>query len=52
MLAPDLCRPHCKGPLIEIDHCGERFVGCIECHRWSWRGSDRLFNALDLGEPC
>jgi hypothetical protein len=28
--------------LIEIDHSGERLVGCIECNRWSWRGSDRL----------
>jgi hypothetical protein len=21
---------HCHGPLIEIDHYGERLVGCIE----------------------
>jgi hypothetical protein len=28
----------CGAPLIEIDHYGERLVGCIECNRWSWRG--------------
>jgi len=21
---------------VEIDHYGERLVGCIECDRWSW----------------
>jgi hypothetical protein len=26
-------RPHCHGPLIEIDHYGERLIGCIECNR-------------------
>jgi len=31
---PDTC-PHCRGLLIEIDHYGERLVGCIECNRWS-----------------
>jgi hypothetical protein len=25
--------PHCHGPLIEIDHYGERLIGCIECNR-------------------
>src|SRR5215472_9038300 len=29
--------PHCHGLLIEIDHYGERLVGCVECNRWSWR---------------
>ena len=24
----------CKRPLIEIDHYGERLIGCIECNRW------------------
>ena len=28
----------CKGPLIEIDHYGERLTGCIECN--CWRGSN------------
>jgi hypothetical protein len=35
---------HCsqrKRPLIEIDHCGERLIGCIEC-RWSWPGDAAL----------
>jgi hypothetical protein len=36
----------CKRPTIEIDHYGERLVGGIECNRWSWRGSDRLFMEL------
>ena len=26
--------PHCHGRLIEIDHYGERLIGCIECNRW------------------
>ncbi len=38
--------PACRGPLIEIDHYGERFIGCIECNRWSWQGSKRLFMEL------
>jgi len=42
---PELC-DRCNSPLIEIDHYGERLVGCIECNRWSWRGSDRLFMEL------
>ena len=45
MVGDDAC-PHCHGPLIEIDHYGERLVGCIECNRWSWRGSERIFMEL------
>ena len=33
-------------PLIEIDHYGQRFIGCIECNRWGFRGSKRLFMEL------
>jgi hypothetical protein len=29
----------CDQPLVEIDNYGERLIGCIECNRWSWRGS-------------
>jgi len=36
----------CKRPLLEIDHYRERLIGCIECNRWSWRGSRRLFMEL------
>jgi hypothetical protein len=36
----------CGLPVIEIDHYGERFFGCIDCNRWSWPGSDRLFMEL------
>jgi hypothetical protein len=36
----------CKRTLLEIDHYGERLVGCADCNRWSWRGSDRLFMQL------
>jgi hypothetical protein len=31
---------------MEIDHFGERLVGCIECNRWSWRGSQKLLLEL------
>jgi len=24
----------CRGALIEIDHYGERLIGCVECNRW------------------
>jgi len=33
---------YCPGPLIEIDHCADRLVGCFECNRWSCRGSERV----------
>jgi hypothetical protein len=36
----------CKGPLVEIDYYRERLIGCIECNRWSWPGSERLFMKL------
>ena len=32
----------CKRPLIEIDHYGERLIGCIECNRWGRRGDATL----------
>ena len=38
--------PHCRHPVIEIDHYGERLIGCLECNRWSWRGSNRLLMEL------
>ena len=38
--------PSCKFSIIEIDHYGERLVGCIECNRWSWPGSNRLIMEL------
>jgi len=31
---------------LEIDHYGERLIGCIECDRWSWPDSTHLFMAL------
>jgi len=36
----------CHRPLIEIDRCGERLIGCIDCNRWGWEGSAELFVAL------
>jgi hypothetical protein len=36
----------CNRQLIEIDHYGERLIGCIDCNRWSWEGSKRLFMEL------
>ena len=37
--------PHCQRRLIEIDHFGERLVGCIKCNQWKRLGSptDRIF---------
>jgi hypothetical protein len=32
----------CNGPLIEIDHYGERLVGCATCNLWKWRGGKSL----------
>jgi hypothetical protein len=37
LMGDDTCA-RCKRPLIEIDHYGERLVGCIECNGWSYRG--------------
>jgi hypothetical protein len=36
----------CNRQLIEIDHYGERLIGCFDCNRWSWQGSKRLFMEL------
>jgi hypothetical protein len=36
----------CGKALIEIDHYGERLIGCIDCNRWTWPGSDEAFMAL------
>lgn len=38
--------PRCGGSLVEIEHYGERLVGCVACNRWSFRGSDRLVMEL------
>jgi hypothetical protein len=34
--------PHCHRPLIEIDHCGERLIGCIDYNLWGRPGDDTL----------
>jgi len=36
----------CQRPLIEIDHYGERLIGCIECNHWGWLGGDKPFMVL------
>ena len=36
----------CNQALIEIDHFGEWLVGCMECNRWTWRGSLQLLLEL------
>jgi len=41
----DTC-PHSHRPLIEIDHYGERLIGCIDCNLWGREGSKHLFMAL------
>jgi len=33
---------HCKHLLIEIDHYGQRRVGCLNCNRWQLPGSSRV----------
>ena len=45
---PTVC-PECGGSLIEIDHYRERYVGCVECNRWTWRGSKLI--VMKLPEP-
>jgi hypothetical protein len=29
----------CNHRFVEIDNYGERLIGCVECNRWTWRGS-------------
>jgi hypothetical protein len=36
----------CNRPLIEIDHCGERLIGCVRCNRWGWQPDKPLFMEL------
>jgi hypothetical protein len=46
--------PDCHAPLIEIDHYGERLIGCVECNQWKWRGGKSLVVELpqsDLDTP-
>jgi hypothetical protein len=45
MAVDDTCH-HCHRPLLQIDHYGERLIGCIECNRWGWPGSSNAFMAL------
>ena len=39
------CRK-CRHQLIEINHYGQRLIGCIDCNRWSWEGNKHLFMEL------
>jgi hypothetical protein len=32
----------CKRLIIEIDHYGQRLIGCIECNRWTLPGRSRV----------
>jgi hypothetical protein len=36
----------CNRPLIEIDHYGERLIGCVRCNRWGWQQDKPLFMEL------
>ena len=38
--------PECRAQLIEIEHYRERYVGCVECNRWTWRGSKLIIMRL------
>jgi len=42
---PTVC-PWCRAQLIEIDYYGQRLIGCVECNRWTWRGSKHLIMEL------
>ena len=42
---PNRCK-QCGNALIEIDHYGERLIGCIDCNRWTWPGGDEPFMGL------
>jgi hypothetical protein len=37
--------PHCEEALIEIDHYGERLIGCVTCNQWM--GKDKILVQLD-----
>jgi Rieske Fe-S protein len=41
--------PYCSRPLTEIDHYGERLVGC-KCNRWGNPGDERLVMELTEDE--
>jgi hypothetical protein len=41
-LPSDEALPHCHHPLIEIDHYGERLIGCVECNVWGRPGDATL----------
>ena len=41
MTGRDATCDRCTSSLIEIDHYGERLLGCIECN--VWRGSKQAF---------
>jgi hypothetical protein len=32
--------------LTEIDHYGERLIGCVECNRWTRRGTKHVITQL------
>jgi hypothetical protein len=34
---PQTC-PYCSGEFVEIDHYGDRLIGCAKCNKWNWRG--------------
>ena len=37
--------PQCEEPIVEIDHYGDRLVGCIECN--CWMGENKILVHLD-----
>ena len=36
----------CNCQPLEIDHYGQRLIGCLDCNRWSWERRKRLFMEL------
>jgi hypothetical protein len=37
--------PQCEEPIVEIDHYGERLIGCLTCNRWM--GEAKVLKQLD-----
>ena len=53
VLSSSRCK-QCDQPLVEIDHWGERLVGCIKCNLWrkgSLKKEGEYFVCTDFRKP-
>jgi hypothetical protein len=46
---PELC-DRCGAPLVEIDHYGERLIGCVKMQSVKWRGGKSLVIELSQSD--